>query len=131
MSDPHGILQTTADLREKTQTNLDSVGRNQHEVLSSTEKLAIGWFERRHAGIQSAFTAAQRMCGAKTPVDAISEYQAWAAGAVGRVIADGLAFQKYLTTVAGVAARPLSSHVDEGAPTAPNLRTKHKPSKAA
>ena len=131
MGNPYDILQSTADLRETIQRNLDSFGSSQRQVLSSTEELANGWFERRHAGIQSALTAAQSMCAAETPMNAISEYQKWASGAAGRIIADGLAYQKYLMTVAGLVAGPLSSSLMEGDPAAPYLGARQRPSKAA
>jgi hypothetical protein len=72
---------------------------NQTKILDSMENFATSWFERRHIGTQEAMQAAQRMCEAESPVEAMRCYQEWANGAVGRIAADGLAWQQFMTAL--------------------------------
>jgi hypothetical protein len=73
---------------------------SQAELLDGMQSFAEGWFERRHAGTRAAQQAAERMCRAQTPNDAIGAFQDWANGAFQRLMADRSAYQEQLTTLA-------------------------------
>jgi hypothetical protein len=105
MSEDHGILQPIAKIRETLEKNSAACWRNQDGILESMEEFAAGWFERRRVGTQAALEAARLMSGAESPAALISEYQSWATGAVERLIADSLAWQKHVMAVAGLVAR--------------------------
>ncbi len=83
--------------------------RGQQKVLDSMQAFAGGWFERRQTGTRAALEAAQRICAAKTPVDAAREYQEWANGSLQRMADDGLALQREMMeiTEALIAAPPV------------------------
>lgn len=85
--------------------NARSFWEAQDQLLDGMERFAQGWFERRHIGTQAALDAAQRVCRAETAVDMFREYQDWAAGAMQRVMADGLALQQQSMTIASALAR--------------------------
>jgi hypothetical protein len=78
---------------------------NQDKLLSEMQDFANGWFERRHTGTHHALEAAERMCQAENPLDLMREYQNWASGAFGRVIADGMACQRYAMASFGAFTR--------------------------
>jgi hypothetical protein len=90
---------STAGTPEALRRNVSGFWNNQDAILSSLEELSEGWFERRHTGVEAALEAAHRMCDAKTPLDLMREYQTWAIGAFGRIMADGLACQQQLAIV--------------------------------
>ena len=81
----------------------------QHAMLEALEIFEQGWFERRHAGTTAALDTAKRMCEAATPVALLIEYEIWAAGALGRVIADGAACQRELFGMVDGWARSFST----------------------
>ena len=109
------MVQPTAEIRQTMRTNLEGFWNSQDQVLGSIEEFTNGWIERRHVGTQAALTAAQRMCDAKTGFDLMKEYQTWAVGSLERIMADSLALQKYLMTVAGRFTKPLTPTEKESA----------------
>ena len=117
------MLQPTAEIRETMRKNLGGFWNNQDKILGSMEEFANGWIERRHDGTEAATTAAQRMCDTKTYVDMMQEYQKWAMGSLERIMADSLALQKHLMTVAGRFAKPLTPPEKESAPKAMVITT--------
>jgi hypothetical protein len=68
--------------------------QSEETVLEGMREYADGWFARRQTGTQAALEAARRMGEAATPLDAFREYQDWLAGAVRRLLEDGLACQQ-------------------------------------
>ena len=92
--------------------------RNQDKILDSMQEFAAGWFERRHQATRAAFDAASRASGAKSPVDFAREYQTWLTGSMQRVVADCMACQKHLATVAQLSAP--SARGEEQAPVPPS-----------
>lgn len=117
------MLQPTAEIRETMRKNLGGFWNNQDKILGSMEEFANGWIERRHDGTEASTTAAQRMCDTKTYVDMMQEYQKWAMGSLERIMADSLALQKHLMTVAGLFAKPLTPPEKESAPKAMVITT--------
>jgi len=89
---------TAAPLAEAT-TKVGDFWRGQDKVLDYMQIFVRGWFERRHAGTQAALECAQRMCMAKTPVDASREFQVWAAGSLQRIAQDNVAFQREIMDI--------------------------------
>lgn len=89
-----------SDLSEAMQKNACGFWENQDKILDAMQAFANGWFERRHTGTRAALESAQRMCKAQTPVDLAREYQDWASGALQRIMADGLDYQRQFMTVA-------------------------------
>lgn len=94
------MLQPMALNAEATAGRACDFWRSQHKVLDSMQNFAGGWFGRRHEGTRAALEATQRICAAKTPADAFSEYQAWASGALQRMATDNLALQRELMDIA-------------------------------
>jgi hypothetical protein len=80
----------------------------QQKLLDSMQAFAGGWFERRKTGTRAALESAQRICAAKTPADAMREYQEWANGSLQRMADDGAALQRQMMqmTEALMAASP-------------------------
>jgi hypothetical protein len=117
------MLQPTTEIRETMRKNVDGFWSNQDKILGSMEEFTNGWIGRRHAGTQAALTAAQRMCDTKTCVDMMQEYQTWAVGSLERIMADSLALQKHLMTVAGLFAKTLTPPEKESAPKPMVIRT--------
>jgi hypothetical protein len=68
--------------------------QSEESVLEGMREYADGWFARRHTGTQAALEAARRMGDAATPLDVFREYQDWLAGAVSRLLEEGMACQK-------------------------------------
>jgi len=91
-------------------TNACCFWENQEQILDSMETFASGWFERRHIGTHDAMQAAQRMCEAESPVDAMRCYQEWANGALGRIAADGLAWQQQVMVALGALTQLPGQH---------------------
>lgn len=89
------MLALPSTLSGPVRENACAFWENQDKILDELQEFANGWFERRHTGTHQALEAAERMCQAENPVDLIREYQNWASGAFGRVIADGMACQRY------------------------------------
>lgn len=89
-----GMFQPMAPSAEAAAGRACDFWRSQQKILDSMQNFAGGWFERRHEGTRAALDSARRICTAKTPVDAFSEYQAWASGSLQRMTADGLALQR-------------------------------------
>lgn len=79
--------------------NASSFWHNQDKLLDSMQDFAAGWFERRHTGTRQALDAAQCICTARNPADAIREYQTWLAGAVDRSMKDCLAMQRLFASL--------------------------------
>jgi hypothetical protein len=90
----------------------------QNQILDGMEHLAHDWFERRHVGTQAALEAAQRCCQAETTVDLVREYQDWAAGAVQRLMADGLDWQQQSMAIANALVRSSLPPNGDGEPQA-------------
>jgi hypothetical protein len=86
---------------------------NQDRILDEMQEFANGWFERRHTGTHQALEAAERVCRAETPVDVVREYQNWASGAFGRMVADGMACQRYLMASFGTFNRFVDEQPEE------------------
>lgn len=80
--------------------NCASFWRGQDKILDSMQELASGWFIRRHEATTSAIEAAQRASAARSPADAVREWQNWMTGSMQRITADSMACQKHLMTVA-------------------------------
>ena len=117
------MLQPTSEIRETMWKNADGFWSNQDKILGSMEEFANSCVGRRRVGTKAALTAARRMCDAKTPVEMMQEYQAWAMGSLERVVADNLALQKHLMTVAGLLAKPLNPSEKEGVQKTMAIRT--------
>lgn len=83
--------------------------RGQDRILDCMQVFARGWFDRRHAGTRAALEAAQRICTARTPVEAAHEYQTWVSGSLQRIATDSIALQRELTDI-GDALISASSH---------------------
>jgi len=98
------------------QRNTHVFWQKQSELLDNMQIFANGWFERRHAGTKAAWEASGRMCSASTPVECLGEYQKWMAGAVERLIADGLACQRGLGTLTEGVAPSLVPSATQGQP---------------
>lgn len=113
LSNFQSMLQPTAQTRETMRDTVSGLWSNQDKILDSMEQFTNGWFERRHAGTRAALAAAQRICDMKTPIDMMREYQTWAMGSLGRIVADSFAFQHHLITMAGLFAKPLSASEEE------------------
>lgn len=124
-------------LYESIQTMLQPMGSNaeaaksracefwhgQDKVLDSMQAFAGGWFDRRHAGTRAALEVAQRMCTAKTPLDAVREYQEWASGSMQRMAADSLALQRKLMEITeAMIAAPAVMPEPVGITPAPNAQ---------
>src|SRR5262245_51822823 len=89
-------LQAQANFVDGVGKGAGDFWRQEEDLLSGMEAFAAGWFKRRHAVVQAALEASERMCHATTLADCLREYQTWAAGAFERVVADGLAWQHEL-----------------------------------
>lgn len=76
----------------------------QDKILDSMQEFANGWFERRNEGAHAAMDSALRMCRARNPAEAMTEYQAWARGALERTLADAMAVQQQMMKITGAAA---------------------------
>jgi hypothetical protein len=96
------MLQPMASNAEAASSRACEFWRGQEKVLDSMQAFAGGWFERRHTGARAALEATQRMYAAKTPLDAVREYQEWASGSLNRLAADSLALQRQLMGIAEV-----------------------------
>jgi hypothetical protein len=121
------MLQPMGSSAEAASGRAGEFWRGQDKVLDSMQVFAGGWFERRHAGTRAALDAAQRMCTAKTPLDAMREYQEWASGSLQRMAADSLALQRGLMeiTEAMIAAPQVPASVmpePVGIASAPNAQ---------
>jgi hypothetical protein len=89
------------------------------------QSFAGGWFDRRHEGTRAALDAAQRMCAARTPLDAMREYQEWASGSLQRMAADSLVLQRGMMeiTEAMIAAPAMpTTMVQQAITPAPNAQ---------
>jgi hypothetical protein len=94
------MLQPMASNAEAATSRACDFWRSQDKVLSSMQAFTGGWFDRRHTGTRAALEATQRICAAKTPLDAVREYQEWASGSLQRMAADNLALQRELMGIA-------------------------------
>ena len=93
------MLQPMAPSAESASSRALDFWHGQQKVLDSMQAFAGGWFDRRHTGTRAALEAAQRMCAAKTPLDAVREYQEWASGSMQRMAADSLALQRQMMEI--------------------------------
>jgi hypothetical protein len=93
------MLQPMGSNPEAVKSRAGDFWHGQDRVLDSMQAFAGGWFDRRHAGTRAALEAAQRMCTAKTPLDALREYQEWASGSMQRMAADSLALQREMMEI--------------------------------
>ncbi len=93
------ILQPLASDAETASNRAREFWRGQQTVLDGMQAFAGGWFERRQAGTRAALESAQRMCAAKTPADAVREYQEWASGSLRRMADDGIALQRQMMAI--------------------------------
>jgi hypothetical protein len=93
------MLQPMASNAEAASSRAGHFWRSQQKVLDSMQAFAGGWFERRQEGTRAALESAQRMCTAKTSLDAVREYQEWASGSLQRMAADSLALQQQMMTI--------------------------------
>jgi hypothetical protein len=111
--DPFEIMQRgflpSARIRDAARANAAEFWNAQEKILEAMENQASHWFQRRHAGAQAALTTAQQMCQADTQLDALREYQKWAAGAFERLMQDGLECQKQMLAMSRLFAQPLVS----------------------
>lgn len=89
--------------------------QTEETILAGMKEFAEGWFERRRTGTHAAVETARRIGQAATPLDALREYQDWFAGALARVLEDGLAFQQQFTK----ANARIASRLPETAPASP------------
>jgi hypothetical protein len=113
-------LQMLAPWRATTGESWAHFWRSQDKVLDSMQKFADGWFERRHVATTTALDAAQRACQAKSPVEAIREFQVWSAASIQRVAEDGFACQQHLVTLFELAAPPVMQKAEPQAADPPS-----------
>lgn len=104
---------------------------NQDKVLDEMQEFANSWFERRHTGTHHALEAAERMCRAENPADLMREYQNWASGAFGRVMADGMACQRYFMGAFGAFSHVAAERAEEREIETPQTHIKPTTRKAA
>jgi hypothetical protein len=95
--------------RDVARKNAADFWTNQEKILDSMRTFADGWIERRRAGTEAALGAAQHMCEAETQLDAVREYQKWAAGSFERLVRDGLEYQKQMMALGQLMIRPLAT----------------------
>ena len=93
------MLQPMASNAETASNRAGEFWRGQQKVLDSMQAFAGGWFDRRQTGTRAALEAAQRICTAKTPVDAVREYQEWASGSLQRMADDSVALQRQVMEI--------------------------------
>ena len=93
------IFGTTSGMSEAMQKNASAFWQNQEKLLEAMQTLAEGWFERRHNGTDAALKAAERICKAQTPAEALREYQEWASGSLQRMMSDALACQQQMMKI--------------------------------
>ena len=106
MQQAFGVL---APLRSAWAENWVNYWRSQDKILDSMQEFTREWFERRHEATKTALAAAQRSSEANSPAEVVRELQAWMLGSMQRVVADGLACQKYLMAMAELSAPPTAS----------------------
>jgi hypothetical protein len=94
-------------------TKVADFWHGQDKVLDCMQIFVRGWFERRHAGTQAALHSAQRICMARTPLDAAREFQEWVSGSLQRVAQDSVAFQREVMDI-GEAVIDASHHYTAG-----------------
>jgi hypothetical protein len=111
--DPFEIIQRgflpSSRLRDAARANAAEFWSAQEKILEAMQDQAAHWFQRRHAGTQAALSTAQQMCLADSQLDAMREYQKWAAGAFERLLQDGLEYQKQVLAMSRLFAQPLVS----------------------
>jgi Phasin protein len=81
-------------------TSVCSFWEGQTKLLDNMQEFTLGWFDRRHQGTQAALSATQKMCQARNPIEAMACYQEWVTGAAARMIDDGVAYQKLMSSAA-------------------------------
>jgi len=92
---------------------------DQRKALDGVQEFADGWFKRRHAGTQAALEAAKRISEGATPLEMLGEYQNWAKDAMGRMVADGLAFQQQIMKAGALLNTHSLSSADGGVTAKP------------
>lgn len=125
------MLALPANLSGPMRRNACAFWENQDKILDEMQEFSNGWFERRHNGTHQALEAAERMCRAENPVDLIREYQNWMSGAFGRVMADGMACQRYCMASFGALSRLAAEQAEEREAEATQTHIKPTHRKAA
>lgn len=90
------LIATMGNLQKSAQ----SFWKGQAHALEAMQNFAEDWFQRRHAGVQAAHGACERMCAAKSPLECFQAYQIWSIGAFQRLLADGMQLQQSLKLAA-------------------------------
>lgn len=129
----NAFAQAQSNIGETIQKNARAIWDQQSEILNSFETFANGWFKRRHVGVQAAAEASERICQAATPQACIAEYQAWASGALERVITDAVEYQREFGKVMTGFVPPLAPTLDVRQESGPEAepRKRHRVSEAA
>jgi hypothetical protein len=86
--------------------------QSEEAVLDGMREYADGWFARRHTGTKAALEAARRMGEATTPLDALREYQDWLAGAMSRLLEEGMACQQQVMKAGASLAPSLKAEAE-------------------
>ncbi len=115
LPDPFEVMQRAysvwPQIGDAARENLQTFWKNQDKMLDSMHEFSRGWFERRHEATKTALDAANCMCGAQNPIDAVQHCQTWMTGAAERVAADATAWQKHLMNTVELLAAPLSQEM--------------------
>lgn len=122
------MLALPAGMSGPIRRNACAFWENQDKILDEMQEFASGWFERRHTGTHLALETAERMCRAENPVDLFREYQNWAVGALGRVMADGTACQRYCMASFGAFSQLTVEQAEtrETDSTQPHIKPTHR-----
>ena len=110
----------TSAVPEAVAKNACLFWQNQEKLLTAMEAFSRGWFERRHRGTRAALEAAECMCHAETPVEALPADHDGLTRASQRLIADGLACQREWMAIGSAFNPPMPAPAArEPAPEAP------------
>jgi len=89
---------------EAMKASVRNFWEGQSKQLDNMQEFMVGWFDRRHLGTQAALIAAQKICQAKNPVEAMACYQDWATGLATRILDDELAYHKLMSSAVSCVA---------------------------
>ena len=110
--DPYEFMQQAYSLLpqigDDARQNLQIFWKNQDKLLDSMSEFSRSWFERRRDATRTALDAANCMCDAQNPADAIQHCQTWLMGSAERIAADAAAWQKHIMNAIELMTPPLS-----------------------
>ena len=76
------------ELPETVRLQIEAWFKDQADLLEGMQNLMGTWMKRRREGTEAAFRTFERMCSCGDVGDAVTAYNEWLSGSMGRIMAD-------------------------------------------